>query len=63
MRQGCYALILGIFLSALGVQKADAIAHGKEAPAISGSSWINSAPLTINDLKGRVILVEFWTYG
>lgn len=63
MRQGFCTLILGIFLGGVGVQKADAIPHGKEAPAISGSSWINSAPLKINDLKGRVILVEFWTYG
>ncbi len=26
------------------------------------SAWINSGPLTIDDLKGRVVLVDFWTY-
>lgn len=33
------------------------------APDIGGTTWINSTPLTIADLKGRVVLVEFWTYG
>lgn len=28
---------------------------------LSGS-WINSDPLTIEELKGKVILVDFWTY-
>ena len=31
--------------------------------SISGGPWLNSKPLTISDLKGRVVLVEFWTYG
>jgi hypothetical protein len=33
------------------------------APAISGGPWINSAPLTPDALRGRVVFVEFWTYG
>jgi hypothetical protein len=40
-----------------------AFVMGKPAPDISGGLWLNSKPLTINDLKGRVIVVEFWTYG
>ena len=36
---------------------------GQAAPEISSGPWVNSAPLTINDLRGRVVLVEFWTYG
>ncbi len=27
------------------------------------SSWINSGPRTLGDLRGEVVLVEFWTYG
>jgi len=34
------------------------------APPIQGiSAWINSPPLTLNDLKGKVILIDFWTYS
>jgi hypothetical protein len=33
------------------------------APEIGGGPWINSPPLAIEKLRGRVVLVEFWTYG
>jgi hypothetical protein len=36
---------------------------GTAAPEIAGGPWINSAPLTMAGLRGRVVLVEFWTYG
>ena len=36
---------------------------GHPAPEITGAPWINSAPLTLEALKGRVVLVELWTYG
>ena len=36
---------------------------GQAAPEITGGPWINSEPLTLGNLRGRVILVEFWTYG
>ncbi|MFZ2541111.1 MAG: thioredoxin family protein, partial [Gallionella sp.] len=27
------------------------------------SQWLNSPPLTSDNLRGKVVLVEFWTYG
>jgi thiol-disulfide isomerase/thioredoxin len=34
------------------------------APNFVGiTKWFNSAPLSIGDLRGRVVLVDFWTYG
>jgi thiol-disulfide isomerase/thioredoxin len=37
---------------------------GPAAPDFSGiTNWINSKPLHINDLRGKVVLVNFWTYG
>src|SRR5882672_4018541 len=33
------------------------------APEISGGIWINSDPLTLTGLRGRVVIVEFWTFG
>ena len=33
------------------------------APEFAGGAWINSAPLTLTGLHGRVVLIEFWTFG
>jgi len=34
------------------------------APNFVGiSNWFNSAPLTMASLRGKVVLVDFWTYG
>ena len=35
-----------------------------QAPDIQGiTAWINSAPLTTERLRGKVVLVDFWTYS
>ena len=39
------------------------VAVGRPAPEITGGPWINSEPLSLAGLRGRVVLVEFWTYG
>ena len=39
------------------------LAPGRPAPDITAGKWINSAPLTLDGLRGRVVLVEFWTFG
>ena len=36
---------------------------GQAAPEITGGPWINSEPLSLAGLRGRVVMVEFWTYG
>jgi peptide-methionine (R)-S-oxide reductase len=33
------------------------------APEFAPGTWINSEPLTLKGLSGRVVLVEFWTFG
>jgi len=34
------------------------------APEFTGiSTWLNSSPLTMAGLKGKVVLVQFWTYS
>lgn len=33
-------------------------------PSLAGAQqWLNSDPLTIEGLKGRVVLIDFWTYS
>ena len=39
------------------------IAEPVPAPDISAEHWINSAPLTLEALRGKVVLVEFWTFA
>ena len=36
---------------------------GQPAPEITGGPWINSEPLSMEKLRGRVVAVEFWTFG
>lgn len=36
---------------------------GRAAPEISNDIWLNSEPLRMADLRGRVVMVEFWTFG
>ena len=34
------------------------------APSLGGiDAWINSSPLQISELKGKVVLIDFWTYS
>lgn len=34
-----------------------------ELPSLRGASgWLNSRPLTLADLRGKVVLINFWTY-
>jgi cytochrome c biogenesis protein CcdA/thiol-disulfide isomerase/thioredoxin len=34
------------------------------APSLAGGgTWINSTPLTMQELRGKVVLVDFWTYS
>jgi len=33
------------------------------APDLASGDWINSEPIKLKDLRGRVVLVEFWTFG
>jgi cytochrome c biogenesis protein CcdA len=45
----------------------DKIQHGLKqpypAPEFAGLEWLNAPPLTMAGLKGKVVLIDFWTYS
>jgi hypothetical protein len=36
---------------------------GPVAPELVSDTWLNSTPLSAADLRGKVVLIEFWTFG
>ncbi len=38
-------------------------AKARKAPELTKGEWINSDALTLAGLKGRVVYIEFWTFG
>lgn len=42
----------------------DALPNPYPAPEFAGiQAWLNSNPLTIKELKGKVVMIDFWTYS
>jgi hypothetical protein len=57
-------LVAGIVLTGRSETSATgALRIGEPAPEITGDRWINSEPLSLENLRGQVVVVEFWTYG
>ncbi|MBV8080739.1 MAG: cytochrome c biogenesis protein DipZ [Actinobacteria bacterium] len=37
--------------------------YGKAPELVPGGQWFNTKPLTLKELRGKVVLVDFWTYS
>jgi len=61
LKIGLWGLI-GIICGITVIRSAQAFV-GENAPEITSPTWINSAPQSLIALRGKVILVEFWTFG
>jgi thiol-disulfide isomerase/thioredoxin len=42
---------------------ASAKARSELSPLARATAWLNSQPLTDAELRGKVVLIEFWTYS
>jgi thiol-disulfide isomerase/thioredoxin len=64
-RQPIVYLMFSITLAiwTLGIGQSEVSATGRRAPEFTNDTWINSTPLRLAELKGKVVLVEFWTFG
>lgn len=55
---------LGALLAIVVALGAAPFAHARKAPEFAGiTHWINSPPLTMKALRGKVVLIDFWTYS
>jgi thiol-disulfide isomerase/thioredoxin len=69
----CWRKIARSFVAAVAMLLSFTLAEAQEPPSIVGSAplyglsgatgWVNSPPLTAKQLKGKVVLVDFWTYS
>ncbi len=57
------AAVASAVLWAPGTEAQRGARVGQPAPEITGGPWLNSEPLSLAGLRGRVVFVEFWTYG
>ena len=58
--------LLGILATLAAIPAFGPMAHGRvgtPAPEITSPVWLNSEPKRMADLRGKVVLVEFWTFG
>ena len=66
MRRALRTIIAALALAVIagaGLARGQALKIGDRAPEIVGGPWLNSTPLAPEALRGRVLLVDFWTYG
>src|SRR5688572_23083152 len=55
--------VLSATAAATGAAIAGPLKNGVPAPEFTGiEKWLNSEPLTMQQLRGKVVLVDFWTY-
>ncbi|MBB6182852.1 thioredoxin family protein [Oleiagrimonas soli] len=58
------ALLFGACIALTGLLPAARAQVPAQAPAFAGiDHWINSKPLTMQQLRGKVVLIDFWTYS
>jgi cytochrome c biogenesis protein CcdA/thiol-disulfide isomerase/thioredoxin len=50
-------------LPAAEAARPPALPQGEEPPELAGiEAWLNSQPLRMSELRGKVVLVDFWTF-
>ncbi len=61
IRKAVCFLLLGVVVVSADVSKEGSELIGTEAPEWEASNWFNSEPLSLKELRGRVVLARWWT--
>jgi hypothetical protein len=56
------ATVIGLGLSALLLQKGPAHRSVPEFSTLDPKHWVGT-PVSVRELRGRVVLLEVWTFG
>jgi len=56
-------IVVLLVVAALGALKLARAGVGAAAPEITTTTWLNSEPKNLAGLRGKVVVVEFWTFG
>jgi hypothetical protein len=57
------SVVLGHTLTTAGCAQ-EPVSLKVAAPELRGiEAWINSKPLTLKELRGKVVVLHFWTFG
>lgn len=59
-------IVIGLALlisAAAYAKKTNAPAQISEFTQLNPDAWINSEPLSVEDLRGKVVLIDVWTFG
>jgi len=59
-RGASVAALVGLLALTSIVAGGDKLEEGKPAPELSVGGWKNSKELKLADLKGKVVLIDFW---
>jgi thiol-disulfide isomerase/thioredoxin len=63
-RQLLWAALLGVLLPGRAAHAQQPATFRVQPPEIEGiDEWINSKPLKLRELHGRVVVLHFWTFG
>jgi hypothetical protein len=58
------AVCVAALLPAAAVRAQEPATMKIEAPEITGiQEWLNSKPIKLKDLRDKVVVVHFWTFG
>ena len=59
----CHAsLLLGLSAASQDFPREQDLSNleGLQGPALEVTGWFNTAPLNLEELKGKVVLIDFW---